>query len=97
MRIDKFLKVTRIIKRRSASKEFIDSKRVLLNGNIAKPSTIVSIGDTLTIKFGNKTILIEVVKIIDSTKKEDSLKMYKILEEREMIEWRKYFYSPFAL
>lgn len=60
MRLDKFLKVSRIIKRRSVAKEIADQGRILVNDRPAKSSTKVAAGDTLTIKFGNKT---EVVKI----------------------------------
>ena len=61
MRLDKFLKVSRIIKRRSVAKEISDQGRILINGNAAKSSSNVKVADELTIKFGNKT---EIVKIL---------------------------------
>ncbi len=82
MRLDKYLKVSRIIKRRSASKEFTQGERVLVNNRVAKPSFKVKIGDILELTFGNKILKIEITKILDSTKKEDSIEMYKILEEK---------------
>ncbi|MDN5953550.1 MAG: RNA-binding S4 domain-containing protein, partial [Loigolactobacillus coryniformis] len=55
MRLDKFLKVSRIIKRRTVAKEIADKGRILINDKVAKSSTDVSVGDIITIKFGNKT------------------------------------------
>ena len=81
MRLDKFLKVSRIIKRRTLAKEISDNSRVTVNNKIAKSSTKVKIGDIISIKFGNKIVTIEIIKILDSTKKEDSSSMYKILNE----------------
>ncbi len=81
MRLDKYLKVSRIIKRRSVAKEVADNGRVLVNDKVAKSSTDVGIGDQITIQFGNKKLTIQVEKIMDSTKKEDAEMMYSILSE----------------
>ena len=67
MRLDKFLKVSRIIKRRSVAKEIADQGRILINNRPAKSSSQVVAGDTLTIKFGNKTETVKVNQIVETT------------------------------
>ncbi len=84
MRIDKFIKLTRIIKRRTLVKTLADNDRLLINGKIAKPSSKVSIGDKITILFGNKEVVILVKNIIDSTKKEDAPLMYELVSEKKV-------------
>lgn len=79
MRLDKFLKVSRIIKRRSVAKEIADKGRILINGKVAKSSTDVATNDELVIKFGNKTLTVKVNALLETTKKEDAEKMYTIV------------------
>lgn len=81
MRLDKFLKVSRIIKRRSVAKEIADQGRILINDRPAKSSSKVSDGDTLTIKFGNKTETVKINQIVETTKKSEAEDMYKIIDE----------------
>lgn len=81
MRLDKFLKVSRIIKRRSLAKEVADNKRIQVNGKIAKSSTKLEVGDTITITFGNKIVEVKVKQLLDSTKKEDASLMFEIIQE----------------
>ncbi|MBP1045939.1 RNA-binding S4 domain-containing protein [Enterococcus sp. BWM-S5] len=81
MRLDKFLKVSRIIKRRAVAKEVADKGRIQINGVLAKSSSTVKIGDQVKIRFGNKILEIEVKELHDSTKKEDAEKMYQIISE----------------
>ncbi|KRM26448.1 RNA-binding S4 domain-containing protein [Limosilactobacillus panis] len=81
MRLDKFLKVSRIIKRRSVAKEIADQGRILVNDIPAKSSTKVKVGDTLTIKFGNKTETVKINRIVETTKKSEAEDMYEILDE----------------
>lgn len=81
MRLDKFLKISRIIKRRSVAKEVADKGRIQINGKLAKSSSTVKIGDVLTIQFGNKTMEIKVSELHESTKKEDAANMYEIITE----------------
>ena len=81
MRLDKFLKVSRIIKRRSVAKEIADQSRILINNRPAKSSSQVVAGDTLTIKFGNKTETVKVNQIVETTKKSEAENMYKIIDE----------------
>ncbi|KRM86643.1 RNA-binding S4 domain-containing protein [Lacticaseibacillus thailandensis] len=82
MRLDKFLKVSRIIKRRTVAKEIADKGRIQVNDRVAKSSTDVSVGDTLTIGFGNKTLVVRVDELVDTTKKNDAESMYTILDQR---------------
>ena len=81
MRIDKFLKVSRIIKRRTLAKEVADNGRITVNGKIAKSSTKVDIDDIISIQFGNKIVEIKVLQLLDSTKKEDAQNMFEITKE----------------
>lgn len=82
MRLDKFLKVSRIIKRRSVAKEIADKERIKVNGKTAKSSTKVKTGDTLEITFGNKTVVAQIDDIQDTTKKDEAKELYTILEEK---------------
>ena len=80
MRLDRFLKVSRIIKRRTIAKKIADQGRILINDKVAKSSTDVRAGDVLTIKFGNKTEQVKVNQILETTKKEEAENMYEILD-----------------
>ena len=68
MRLDKYLKVSRLIKRRTVANEACDAGRVLVNDKEAKASTNVKAGDTITIQFGNKEVKVEVLDIVETTK-----------------------------
>ena len=81
MRLDKFLKVSRIIKRRTVAKDVSEGGRVWVNGREAKPSTTVKVGDELSIQFGQKTITVRIDHIQDSTRKEDAAEMFTLLRE----------------
>ncbi|WP_034551456.1 RNA-binding S4 domain-containing protein [Carnobacterium funditum] len=82
MRLDKFLKISRIIKRRTIAKEVADKGRIQVNGIVAKSSSDVKLGDELTISFGNKTMVVKIEKIVESTKKEETKEMYSIISEK---------------
>lgn len=82
MRLDKFLKVSRIIKRRSVAKEIADKDRIQINGKTAKSSTPVKVGDELEIRFGNKTMVVKVEDLRDTTKKDEAKELYSIIEEK---------------
>ena len=84
MRLDKYLKVSRIIKRRPIAKEVADKGRVKVNGILAKSSTDLKINDEIEIRFGNKILLVRVLEMKDSTKKEDAAKMYDIIKETKV-------------
>lgn len=84
MRLDKYLKVSRIIKRRPIAKEVADKGRIKVNGILAKSSTDLKINDEIEIRFGNKILLVQVLEMKDSTKKEDATKMYEIIKETKV-------------
>lgn len=79
MRLDKYLKVSRLIKRRTVANEACDAGRVLVNGKVAKASTTVKEGDVLEIQFGTNTLRAEVLVLADTTRKEDAKEMYRRL------------------
>lgn len=82
MRLDKYLKISRILKRRTIAKKIADQGRIMINDKVAKSSSSVVTGDVVTIKFGNKTLVVKVKQLLDSTKREDAEQMYEILEEK---------------
>ncbi|ALB28205.1 MULTISPECIES: RNA-binding S4 domain-containing protein [Companilactobacillus] len=77
MRLDKYLKVSRIIKRRTVAKEFADNGRASINDHVAKSSSEVSVGDVLELHFGERTMKVRVLNIKETTKKTDSTDMYE--------------------
>lgn len=79
MRLDKYLKVSRLIKRRTVANEACDAGRVSINGRIAKASADVKPGDVIEIQFGNKNVKVEVTEIVESTKKDDAKDMFKYI------------------
>lgn len=79
MRIDKYLKISRIIKRRTIAQEACDSERVMINDKIAKSSTDVKVGDIIEIRFGNNTAKYEVLEIKEHVKKEETANMYRMV------------------
>lgn len=83
MRLDKFLKVSRIIKRRTVAKEIADKGRIQIGDRIAKSSTDLTVGDVLTIGFGNKTLVVRVDELVDTTKKGDADSMYTVLSSED--------------
>ena len=80
MRIDKFLKNSRLIKRRSVAKEACEQERILINDKVAKPGTEVREGDVIRIQFGNSVVTAKVLRLLDSSKKEEAATMYEIIE-----------------
>lgn len=80
--MDKFLKNSRLIKRRSLAKEICDQGRVEVNGNTAKAGSDVKPGDEITIYYSQKSVTVEVKELLDSTKKEDAARMYAVKEEK---------------
>ncbi|NQX64103.1 RNA-binding S4 domain-containing protein [Paenibacillus qinlingensis] len=84
MRIDKFLKVSRLIKRRTVAKDVSDQGRVWINDRDAKASTHVKVGDELSIQFGQKKVTIRVELLTESTRKEDAAQMYTLLKEEPL-------------
>nr|MBE6544779.1 RNA-binding S4 domain-containing protein [Oscillospiraceae bacterium] len=83
MRLDKFLKVSRLIKRRTVANEACDSQRISVNGKSAKASYDVKLGDIITVAFGTKSVTVKVLEIKETTKKTESAGMYEIISETE--------------
>lgn len=81
MRIDKYLKVARLIKRRTIAKEVAENERIFVNDKLVKPSYQLKVGDIITIVFGIKTVKVKVLNLFESTKKQDALEMYEFISE----------------
>ena len=79
MRLDKFLKVSRLIKRRTVANEACDAGRVTVNGTVAKASVKVKVGDIIEIQFGTRTVKVEVLDLQDTTKTEEAKELFKYL------------------
>ncbi|MCH5280347.1 MAG: RNA-binding S4 domain-containing protein [Lachnospiraceae bacterium] len=79
MRLDKYLKVSRLIKRRTVANEACDAGRVMINGKPAKAGTEVKVGDEITINFGNKDVKVEVLLVTETVKKEEAKEMFRYL------------------
>ena len=79
MRLDKYLKVSRIIKRRTVANEACDAGRVSVNGKVARASLDVKVGDVIEISFGNNTTRVEVLSVKETVKKDDASLMYRSL------------------
>lgn len=84
LRLDKFLKISRLIKRRTLAKEVADQGRILINGQQAKASSNVKVGDELQVRFGQKVVTAKIELLQDSTKKEDAANMYTIIKEESL-------------
>lgn len=80
MRLDKYLKVSRLIKRRTVAKELAANDRILVNDKIAKPSTNLNVDDVIKITFGNRTTTFQVLELKDHVRKDEANFMYKMLE-----------------
>ena len=80
MRLDKYLKVSRLIKRRTVANEACDSSRVAVNGKVVKPSYDVKLGDIVEVTFGQKSLKFKVLSIKETTGKADASGMYEIIE-----------------
>lgn len=81
MRLDKFLKVSRLIKRRTVAKDVSEQGRVMVNGREAKPSSAIKVGDELTVQFGQKLVTVRVERLADTTRKDEAAGMYTLIKE----------------
>ncbi|MFK2826956.1 RNA-binding S4 domain-containing protein [Bacillus sp. B190/17] len=86
MRLDKFLKVSRLIKRRTLAKEVADQGRITINGVTAKASSNVKAGDELSVRLGQRILTVRVEKLQETTKKEEAAGMYELLKEERISE-----------
>ena len=81
MRLDKYLKVSRLIKRRTIANEACDTGRVMINDKVAKAGTEVKVGDVITISFGNKEVKVEVTDVQETVKKDEAKELFKYLSK----------------
>ncbi|MBQ3793098.1 MAG: RNA-binding S4 domain-containing protein [Lachnospiraceae bacterium] len=79
MRLDKYLKVSRLIKRRTVANEACDNGRVMINGRVAKASVDVKVGDEIVIQFGNKETKVRVTDVAETVRKENAKEMYEFI------------------
>ena len=86
MRIDKYLKVARILKKRTVGKELALNDRLLINGRIAKASSEVKPGDIIKVEFGHRTFTVRVLEVRENASKQDAMNMYEVIEEKENAE-----------
>ena len=84
MRLDKFLKVSRLIKRRTLAKEIADQGRITINGKPAKASSTLTIGDEVVIQFGQKLVTIQVNELRETIKKDDATSLYTVIKEEKL-------------
>lgn len=80
MRLDKYLKVSRIIKRRSLAKDFAENERVMVNGRLAKPSAEVKAGDIITLRVGAKETSYQILSVAENIKAADAKELYKVID-----------------
>ncbi len=86
MRVDKYLKVARILKRRVVAKELAENSRLFINNKVAKASSEVKINDDIRIIFGHREFRIRVLEVKEQASKQDALGMYEVVEERKLEE-----------
>lgn len=84
MRLDKYLKVSRLIKRRTVAKDVSEQGRVLINGRESKPSSTVKVGDEITVQFGQKLVTVRVERLAETTRKEEAATMYTLVKEESI-------------
>ena len=84
MRIDQYLKIARLVKRRPVSKALADQQRVLINGKAAKPAAEVKVGDMVDLYFGHRHLQVKVLELADSIKKAQTLTLYEILVDERI-------------
>ena len=83
MRLDKYLKVSRLIKRRTVANEACDTSRVSVNGRAAKASYDVKVGDEISVAFGTRAVTVRVLELKETTKKSDAQGMYEVISETD--------------
>ncbi len=84
MRLDKFLKVSRLIKRRTLAKEVADQGRISINGSPGKASSNVKVGDELVIRFGQKLVTVVIEELKETTRKEEATNLYRVVKEEKI-------------
>ena len=81
MRLDKYLKVSRLIKRRTLAKDMCDGGRVQINGRVAKAGAEVAVGDRLSLRFGARTLVVRIVQIAATVRKEQATDLFEVLQD----------------
>ena len=81
MRLDKFLKVSRIIKRRTVANDACDASHVSVNGRVVKASYDVKVGDEISVSFGARTVTVRVLSVKETVKKEDAISLYEVISQ----------------
>lgn len=84
MRLDKFLKLSRLVKRRTLAKEMCDKGRIAINGHTSKAGSTVSVGDEMTIRYGQRLLTVRVELLSESPRKEEATRMYDIVSEQSL-------------
>jgi ribosomal 50S subunit-recycling heat shock protein len=84
LRLDKFLKVSRLVKRRTLAKELCDAGRVTIGTRVAKSSSVVQVGDELSIRYGHKRVRVAIVALMENPRKEQAASMYELLSEEKL-------------
>lgn len=84
MRIDKYLKISRLVKRRSLAKTLCDAKRVMINERVVKAGANVQVGDEITIRYGNKLVVARVEQIKEHVRKEEAATLYEIIKNEKL-------------
>jgi len=85
MRLDKFLKVSRLIKRRTLAKDVSDQGRIEVNDRVAKPSTELKLGDIITLNFGSRIVKVRVLRLEESARKDQAQEMYEVVDEYKVL------------
>jgi len=85
MRLDKYLKVSRLIKRRTLAKDVSDQGKIEVNGKVAKPSHMVKVGDILTLHFGSRVLKARILRLEPSARRDEAQEMYEIVEEAKIL------------
>lgn len=85
MRLDKFLKVSRLIKRRTLAKDVSDQGRIDINGKVAKPASELKLGDIITLNFGARVVKVRVLRLDESVRKGKAMEMYEIVDEFKVL------------
>jgi ribosomal 50S subunit-recycling heat shock protein len=81
LRLDKFLKASRLVKRRTVAKEMCDAGRISVDGRTAKAGTELRVGDVLTIRYGNRIVEVRVLQLTENPRKDEAVRMYEVLSE----------------
>jgi ribosomal 50S subunit-recycling heat shock protein len=84
MRLDKFLKVSRLIKRRTLAKEIADQGRISINGTPGKASSNVKVGDELFIRFGQRLVTVEILDLKETVRKEEAINLYRVVKDEKV-------------